>query len=168
MSQQAEAKAAFERELRGYVGLQIGPPEVAADPVNEAMIRHWCQAMSDREPIYTDPAAAARSTHGGIVAPPAMMQAWAMPGIVVAYDLETAAWIRDMAKVGIDSSREEVVVNEDGSVDIYFGPTVPDGKDANWIPTVEGRKFFLLFRFYGPEPAVFDGSFKLNDIERIN
>ena len=86
---------------------------------------------------------------------------------VVAYDLETAAWIRDMPKVGIDSSKEGVVTNKDGSVEVYFGPKVPRGKEGNWIPTVEGRRFFLLFRFYGPEPAVFDGSWELNDIELV-
>ena len=87
---------------------------------------------------------------------------------VVVYDLETAAWIRDMPKVGIDSGRPDLVTNDDGSVDVYFGPTAPDGKEANWIPTAKDRKFFLLFRFYGPETALFDGSFELNDIERIN
>ncbi len=87
---------------------------------------------------------------------------------VVAYDLETAAWIRDMSKVGIDSSRPDLVANNDGSVDIYFGPKAPRGKEANWIPTAKDRKFFLLFRFYGPEPALFDGSFRLNNIEKLN
>jgi len=53
-------------------------------------------------------------------------------------------------------------------VDVYFGPRAPAGKESNWIPTQAGRRFFLLFRFYGPEPAVFDGSFELNDIERMN
>jgi hypothetical protein len=39
--------------------------------------------------------------------------------------------------------------------------------EANWLPTDSDRRFFLLFRFYGPEPGVFDGSFVLNDIELI-
>lgn len=87
---------------------------------------------------------------------------------VVAYDLETAAWIREMPKVGIDSNRKDLMKNRDGSVDIYFGPKAPKGKEGNWIPTAKGRRFFLLFRFYGPKPAVFDGSFQLNDIELAN
>jgi len=87
---------------------------------------------------------------------------------VVVYDLESAAWIRDMPKVGVASSSEGVVVNEDGSVDIYFGAKAPDGLAANWIPTEKGRRFFLLFRFYGPEPGAFDGSYELNNIEKID
>jgi uncharacterized OB-fold protein/acyl dehydratase len=45
------------------------------------MIRHWCDAVGDANPIYTDPAAAASSVHGGIVAPPTMLQAWTMRGV---------------------------------------------------------------------------------------
>jgi uncharacterized OB-fold protein/acyl dehydratase len=89
MSAQNGAKEEFEARLREFVGLEIGPPETAEDAVNEAMIRHWCQAMGDRNPVYTDPDAAKDSPHGGVVAPPAMLQAWTMPGIVVAYDLES-------------------------------------------------------------------------------
>jgi len=87
---------------------------------------------------------------------------------VVAYDLETAAWIRDKSKVGIASTSEGFVTNDDGTVDVYFGPKAPKGKEGNWIPTAEGRRFFLLFRFYGPTPAAFDGSFVLNDIELLD
>lgn len=87
---------------------------------------------------------------------------------VVAYDRETAAWIREMTRVGIASSSEGVAKNEDGSVDVYFGPTAPEGKDSNWIPTSRDGKFILLFRFYGPEPAALDGSWELPDIEAVN
>jgi acyl dehydratase len=57
----------------------MGPPSVAPDPVNLPMIRHWVDALDDRDPVYLDEAAAARSRFGGIVAPPAMLQAWTMP-----------------------------------------------------------------------------------------
>ncbi|MHC4665213.1 MAG: DUF1214 domain-containing protein [Planctomycetota bacterium] len=54
--------------------------------------------------------------------------------------------------------------NKDGSVDVYFGPKAPKGKESNWVPTAKGRKFFLLFCFYGPKPAALDKSWVLNDI----
>ena len=57
--------------------------------------------------------------------------------------------------------------NQDGSVNIHLGPTAPEGKEANWIPTAEGRRFFLLFRFYGPEEAVINKTFVLNDVELV-
>ncbi|GCD44290.1 DNA-binding protein [Streptomyces paromomycinus] len=42
------------------------------DPVNEPMIRHWCEAMGDTSPAYQGPDA---------VAPPTMLQAWTMGGL---------------------------------------------------------------------------------------
>lgn len=74
-------KAAFLARLREFEGRQVGPPQLAPDEVNQPMIRHWCEAIGDELPIYTDPDAAARSVHGGIVAPPVMLQAWVMRGV---------------------------------------------------------------------------------------
>lgn len=55
-----------------------GGRSVAPDPVNLPMIRHWVDALDDRNPIYLDAAAAAKQGHPGIVAPPAMLQTWGM------------------------------------------------------------------------------------------
>jgi acyl dehydratase len=66
--------------LRGLIG-PAGAPDVARDAVNPAMIRHWCDAMGDANPVYVDPDFAAKSIHGGLVAPPAMLNAWTMPGL---------------------------------------------------------------------------------------
>lgn len=51
------------------------------DEVNVPMIRHWTQAMRDNNPIYTDARFAASTRHGGLVAPPTMLQAWTMKGL---------------------------------------------------------------------------------------
>jgi acyl dehydratase len=75
----ADAKPLLER-LRALIGVVNGP-DVARDAVNPAMIRHWCDAMEDANPVYTDPDFAAKSIHGGLVAPPAMLNAWTMPGL---------------------------------------------------------------------------------------
>ena len=42
------------------------------------MIRNWAEAIGDANPVYTDAEFAARSVHGGLVAPPAMAQVWTM------------------------------------------------------------------------------------------
>ncbi len=80
MADPAQSKESFEARLQGYVGLAEGPPYTCPDAVNEAMIRHWCEAMGDANPAYLDPEAAKRSVHGGIVAPPTMLQVWDMRG----------------------------------------------------------------------------------------
>ena len=55
-----------------------GGPVHAPDEVNLPMIRHWVDALDDRNPVYLDPEVAATTRHGGLVAPPAMLQAWTM------------------------------------------------------------------------------------------
>ena len=69
----------FDR-LQAFVG-RSGTPNIARDPVNEAMIRHWCDAMGDENPVYTDPAFASTSRKGGIVAPPTMLDVWDKHGL---------------------------------------------------------------------------------------
>ena len=44
----------------------------------------------------------------------------------------------------------------------------PNGKKSNWLPTDPKRRFFLLFRAYGSETGILDGSFELNDIKLID
>ena len=80
----AQSKEELEGKLRAYVGLETGPAQVGPEPVNESMLQHWCEALGDRNPVYTDPEAAKRSVHGGIVAPPTMLQAWVLRGIEMA------------------------------------------------------------------------------------
>ena len=60
------------------------------------------------------------------------------------------------------------VSNADGSIDIYFGPTLPPGKEKNWIKTVPGKGWFPLIRFYSPLQPLFDGSWKPDDIVAVN
>ena len=86
---------------------------------------------------------------------------------ITTYDLETASYVRNVKKSSIDSIMKEVKQNADGSVDIYFGPNAPKGKESNWLPTDPKRRFFLLARFYGPKPGLYDGSFQLNNMELI-
>lgn len=60
-----------------------GVPNVAPDPVNQPMIRHWAAAFGDRNPVYTDPDFAATTRFGGIVSPPFMLQTWTMATPVI-------------------------------------------------------------------------------------
>lgn len=66
-------------ELLNHIGQQFGPYR-GWDKVNSAMIRHWCEAMGDTNPLYLDEKFATSTPHGGLVAPPTMLQAWNMVG----------------------------------------------------------------------------------------
>jgi hypothetical protein len=68
----------------------------------------------------------------------------------------------------ISSRKEDLVRNSDGSVDVYFGPEAPAGKEANWVQTLPGKGWFAYFRFYGPTEPFFDKSWSLPDFEKVN
>jgi hypothetical protein len=53
-------------------------------------------------------------------------------------------------------------------VDLYFGPKTPAGKDSKWVPTNADGRFEILFRFYGPDKALFDKTWRLPDIEKTD
>jgi uncharacterized OB-fold protein/acyl dehydratase len=70
-------------DFAAHIG-SSGPANRARHAVNEPMIAHWCDAMGDGNPSYTDEAFAAQSVHGGIVAPPAMLDVWDRGGLTAA------------------------------------------------------------------------------------
>ena len=83
------------------------------------------------------------------------------------YDNETRALI-DTGSTPDRSSRDDIVKNADGSVDLYFGPSPPvAGMEKNWIKTTPDKGWFTYFRLYGPTQAFFDRTWTLNDIEEV-
>jgi hypothetical protein len=84
------------------------------------------------------------------------------------YDRQTHALIKNLSRASCASNDKSVQVNADGSVDVYFGPKAPPGKEANWIPTSADGLFEVLFRLYGPEKPLFEKIWKLGDIEKLN
>jgi hypothetical protein len=84
-----------------------------------------------------------------------------------AYDRQTHALIKNVSRASRASNSAEVKKNADGSVDLYFGPKAPAGKESNWVPTDPARKFELMFRLYAPTKALFDKTWKLPDVEKV-
>jgi len=68
-------------ELRALIGRPMSDrgPTPGPDPVNLAMIRHWCAAFDDHDPVYTDDDFGRSTRFGGMVAPPLMLQTWTFP-----------------------------------------------------------------------------------------
>jgi hypothetical protein len=84
------------------------------------------------------------------------------------YDAESASGLDNGQPFPSIGSRDKPTANSDGSYDIYFGPSAPPGKDANWRRTVPGKGFFMILRLYGPTQAFFDKTWKPGDVEKIN
>ena len=68
--------AAYLQHLRTFVGKPTGALRVGGDLVNVPMTRHWCQVISERNPIYGDEQAARAAGFSGIPAHPTLMQSW--------------------------------------------------------------------------------------------
>lgn len=95
---------------------------------------------------------------------PPVEQFWAM----TLYDTETRCFIDNKYEIAGLDSRMDLTKNDDGSVDLYFGPKPPKGNKKNWIPTVQGKGWFAYFRLYAPTKLYFDRTWQLPDIEKIN
>jgi hypothetical protein len=85
------------------------------------------------------------------------------------YERATWAFINNpLERAGLDSLHKDAMkMNADGSVDLYFGPKAPAGLESNWIPTMNKEPYVWL-RLYGPEPAFWNKSFKMPDVELVN
>jgi hypothetical protein len=86
---------------------------------------------------------------------------------VTVYDASTRCLIDNPQHNADLSSRKDLMINSDSSVDLYFGPASPAGKEKNWIQTLPGKHWFAYMRFYGPTEAYFDKSWKMGDIEKV-
>ena len=83
---------------------------------------------------------------------------------VVVYDPQTRSMLQTDQRFPSLSSEKDLMKNADGSVDVYFGPTPPAGKQTNWVQTIPGKAWFTIFRLYGPLQPWFDKSWRLPDI----
>ena len=86
---------------------------------------------------------------------------------VVVYDALSRSELQNSQKLPSVSMYTNPKENDDGTIDIYFGPKCPTGKEKNWIETLPDRGWFPIFRFYSPTEAYFDKSWKLPDIEKV-
>ncbi|MEH6943117.1 DUF1254 domain-containing protein [Bacillus sp. JJ722] len=86
------------------------------------------------------------------------------------YDYYSSAFIREATVVGLDSYNQNLQENEDGSIDLFFSPEPPAGKESNWISTEKDKPFFLIFRLYFVDYSVKNKEFQwtFNDLEKVD
>lgn len=87
---------------------------------------------------------------------------------VVLYDPQTRSELQTGQPFpSKNNKRDRLVANADGSVELYFSPKAPAGKEANWIQTVPGKGWFTLLRLYGPLEPWFDKTWRPGEIEEV-
>ena len=86
---------------------------------------------------------------------------------IAVYSWDTRTLINNKQKRAAQSSRQDLIKNKDGSVDLYYGPTAPKGKEKNWVQTNPGEGWWVYLRFYAPTKAYFDKSWSIGDFEKL-
>jgi hypothetical protein len=85
---------------------------------------------------------------------------------VTAYDRQTRSMLQtDQVMPALGSQSGTVETNTDGTTDIYFGPTAPNGKESNWLQTNPDKGWFPILRLYNPLQSYFDKTWRPSEIE---
>ncbi len=145
------------RTLWHYQAIVVSPNLLSTTPGQGTA---YLTAFRDNKGAYLD---GGENYRLRVPANPPVKRFWA----VTAYDPTT----RGLLDAGGNTnnsigSMDKPVVNADGSVDIFFGPTAaPEGKENNWVRTNADKGFFVVFRFYGPLEGYIDKTWVLDDFE---
>jgi hypothetical protein len=85
---------------------------------------------------------------------------------VMAYSNQTRSMLQtDQPSPSVSSQTKGLLVNADGSVDVYFGPKSPPGKEPNCVQTVPGEGWNAALRLYGPLEPWFNRTWRPGEIE---
>jgi hypothetical protein len=142
-----------------FYGATVNTPAMAAKMVGAGS--QYAYAEHDKDGNFLD---GAKNYKLNIPANPPAKDFWS----VVLYDPQTRSQLQTSQPF---PSRNSLVnppaANADGSVDLYFGPTAPAGKEKNWVQTVPGKGWFTILRLYGPLEPWFDKTWHPGEIELV-
>ncbi|TRX61481.1 DUF1254 domain-containing protein [Carboxylicivirga sp. M1479] len=84
------------------------------------------------------------------------------------YDAQTRSQLQtDQKFPTLGSQSDGIKLNEDGSCDLYFAPESPEGYENNWIQTIPGKSWFVVFRMFGPEQEWIDKEWRPSEVELV-
>ena len=85
---------------------------------------------------------------------------------VILYSDQTRSMIQtDQRDPSVSSQTKGLQINADGSIDVWFGPKAPPGKETNWVQTVPGRGWNTVLRMYGALEPWFNKTWRPGEIE---
>jgi len=87
---------------------------------------------------------------------------------VTLYDTQTRSQLQTSQPLPtLGSQAEGIKLNDDDSMTIYFGPKAPKGFERNWLETVPGKSWFVIFRMYGPEQDWLDKKWRPSEVQLV-
>jgi hypothetical protein len=85
---------------------------------------------------------------------------------VIVYDNQTRSMLQtNQDYPAVSSQTKGLQTNPDGSVDVYFGPKAPAGKESNWVQTAPNKGWNAILRLYGPLEPWFNKTWRPGEIE---
>jgi len=121
----------------------------------------YAGASKDKDGNYLD---GSKNYKLNIPADPPAKDFWSL----VVYDPQTRSELQTgQPYPSKNNTRDDLIFNEDGSVDLYFGPEPLEGFEKNWTQTVPGKGWFVLLRLYGPLEPWFDKTWQPGEFELI-
>jgi len=137
----------------------VNTPKMAMKLIGKGSQYAWGYIDSDGN--YLD---GSKTYKINIPANPPAKKFWSM----CVYDPQTRSMLQTSQPLpSKQSQRDKMTVNYDGSIDLYFGPESPEGKEANWTQTVPGKGWFALLRLYSPLEPWYDKTWRPGDIELV-
>ncbi len=87
---------------------------------------------------------------------------------VTIYDTQTRSQLQtEQPFPTIGSQTKGMTANADGSYDVWFAPEAPEGKEGNWLQTVQGKSWFTILRMYGPLEPWINKTWRPGEIELV-
>jgi hypothetical protein len=99
-----------------------------------------------------------------VPADPPVADFWA----VTIYDPQTRSMLQNSQQFPtVGGQTEGIRQNEDGSFTLYFGPQAPQGYQNNWLETIPGKSWFVIFRMYAPLKPWIDQTWRPSEVELV-
>jgi hypothetical protein len=142
-----------------FYGATVNTPAMALKMVGAGS--QYALAAKDKDGNYLD---GSKNYKLNIPTDPPAKDFWS----VVVYDPQTRSELQTGQPFpSKNNKRDDLIFNNDGSVDLYFGPNPPEGFEKNWTQTVAGKGWFAILRLYGPLEPWFDKTWKPGEFELI-
>ncbi|HEX8946572.1 MAG TPA: DUF1254 domain-containing protein [Gemmatimonadaceae bacterium] len=147
------------RALYFYMGLGISP---AMSTKMVGIGSQYAMAYRDAAGQYLD---GAKSYRLRLPGPIPVKDFWS----ILVYDPQTRSMLQtDQPYPSVSSQKSDIAINSDTSVDVYFGPEPPIGKESNWIQTMPSKGYFVALRLYGPLEPWFDKTWRPGEIALVS
>jgi hypothetical protein len=87
---------------------------------------------------------------------------------IIVYDQYSRLMIHtDQLWPSVYSNEKNLFYNNDGSVNVWFGPDLIKGIENNCVKTIPGNRWFMILRLYYPLESWYNRRWRPGEVEEI-